>query len=173
MGKSQFVKLTATSFTRGVAAAVAMGGALAVLTGCVAGASSELEPSVTPTPAPSVDASMGEFSAAFACGEFSALLGLEYTTRWNFEQGATSAEAYGQFLERQAFQLSQTYSSDPDLRDAVAEVRDYFATAARSPEGWAYDPTSQGWRDARTAMSTECDEAGTPLVLKAESGMGG
>jgi hypothetical protein len=173
MGKTQLTKAFAGSFGRGVAATVVVGAALAILTGCTVGASEEPEPSATPTPESSVDTSMGEFSAAFACGEFSALLGLEYTTRWNFEQGATSAEAYGQFLERQAFQLSQTYSSDPNLRDAVAEVRDYFATAARSPEGWAYDPTSQGWRDAQTAMSAECDEAGTPLVVKAESGMGG
>jgi hypothetical protein len=173
MGKTQRSNIRAKSFTRGVAAAVAMGGALAMLAGCTAGASSEPAPSATPTQSPAVDTSMGDHSAAFACGEFSALLGLEYTTRWNFEQGNTSADAYGQFLERQAFQLSQTYSSDPKLRDAVDDVRDYFSTTARSPEGWAYDPRAQEWFDAQDAMAAECDEAGTPLIVKAESGMGG
>lgn len=116
---------------------------------------------------------MGEPNAAFACGEFSALLGLEYTTRWNFEQGNTSAEAYGQFLDRQAFQLSQTYSTDPKLSDAVSDVRSFFASAPRSAEGWAYDPQSPDWFDAQGALAAACDENGTPLIVKAESGMGG
>jgi hypothetical protein len=170
MGNSQLTNAMTTRFARGTSVAAAISGAIVLLTGCVAGSG---QPAPTATPSPSADTSMGDETAAFACGEFSALVGLEFTTRWNVEQGNTSAEAYGQFLERQAFQLSRLNSTDPSIRDAVSDVRTYFTSAAPSSEGWVYDPASSDWLAVQGAMTTACDEAGTPVIMKAESGMGG
>ena len=76
-------------------------------------------------------------------------------------------------LERQAFQLSQLYSTDPALRDGRSGVRGYIASSVSTPEGWVYDPRTPEWSAAQSVLSTACDEAGSPVILKMESGMGG
>jgi hypothetical protein len=118
------------------------------------------------------DVEVADFSdkkaVAFACGEVSALISLEYMSRLNLDQGTTSAEAYGQFLERQAFQLSVLYSADPVLMDGAEAIRTYISTAPRTEEGWAYDATSTDWFGAQEDFVTACEAAGSPLIVKSE-----
>jgi hypothetical protein len=107
-------------------------------------------------------------TVAFACGEFSALVSLEYMSRLNLDQGNTSPEAYGQFLERQAFQLAALGSGDPLLMEGADSIRTYLATAPATPEGWVYDSSSEEWFDAREELTTACEAAGSPLIVKSE-----
>ncbi|QHC67933.1 hypothetical protein GSU68_16065 [Rathayibacter sp. VKM Ac-2759] len=157
-------------------AAIAAALVLTALTGCAATAGAEPAPTVTVTVTAEPDAAAldgGDRSAAYACGRYSSLLSLGWTMQWYFQQGQVTEDAYRQFLERQAFQLTTVQTDDPALTTARTSVTNHLRDAPVTAEGWPYDPEDAEWGGILSDLGTSCSAAGSELASWAEPGMGG
>ncbi|NQX27666.1 hypothetical protein HQQ81_09965 [Microbacteriaceae bacterium VKM Ac-2854] len=112
-------------------------------------------------------------SASYACGRYSSLLSLGWTTRWHHQQGDLSDDAYGQFLARQAFQLTTVATTDPAVTAAKTAATSYLKDTPATTQGWAYDPDSAEWSGIVSDLASACTAAGSELANWAEPGMGG
>lgn len=172
MGRSQKRVRSRARSTAAVAGALA----LTALTGCAGTAGAEPAPTVTVTVTAEPDASAldsGDRSAAYACGRYSSLLSLGWTMQWHLQQGEVTQDAYGRFLERQAFQLTTVQTDDPALTEARTSVTDYLRDATATAEGWPYDPADPEWGGIVSDLGASCSAAGSELASWAEPGMGG
>ncbi|NQX13487.1 hypothetical protein HQQ80_17810 [Microbacteriaceae bacterium VKM Ac-2855] len=160
-----------------MSAFIAVALTLAPLTGC-AGTAEARSPAptttVTVTATPSAAPSTGgDTSASYACGRYSSLLSLGWTTQWHHQQGELDDDAYAQFLARQAFQLTTVTTTDPALTAAKTAVTTYLKDTPPTPQGWTYDPDSAEWGSIISDLGAACTAAGTELASWAEPGMGG
>jgi hypothetical protein len=185
MGKTQVSGSRLGVVARSAAGVGAVASVIALLAGCAvtdtnAGVGTEASAASapvtqSPTPRSTEDPSdiAEEGSVAYTCGKYGGLYSLELVTRWHLDQGFITPEAYGQFLDRQAFQISRLGSPEPELKLVTEGLSDFLATAPRTPEGWAYDSTSTQWNATAGAVNDACETAGYPVTVMAEPAMGG